>query len=144
MLAGQLGLIVAALFTGAALYITVAEQPARLRLDERSLLAEWQPSYGRGFAMQAPLALLGFALGLVAYWLTKGPAFLAAALLMLANWPWTLFAMMPTNKALMAIHPGSADGRVRTLILRWGRLHAVRTALGALATVAFLGGIALG
>jgi Domain of unknown function (DUF1772) len=141
MLAGQLGLLVAALFTGAALYVNVAEQPARLRLDERSLLAEWQASYARGFAMQAPLALLGFALGIAAYWPANELIFLAGAFLMLANWPWTLLAMMPTNKALMAIDREAADGRVRELALRWGRLHAVRTVLGALATVAFLIGL---
>ena len=141
MLAGQLGLVVAALFTGAAFYINVAEQPARLRLDEKSLIAAWRPSYQRGFAVQAPLALLGFVLGIAAYWPAGEPAFLAAGLLMLANWPWTLFAMMPTNKALMSIDPDAPDGRVRTLAVRWGKLHAVRTMLGALATVAFLGGL---
>jgi len=40
MLAGQLALIVAATFFGAALYVNVAEQPARLTLDDRSALAE--------------------------------------------------------------------------------------------------------
>jgi hypothetical protein len=86
MLSGLFALAVAALFTGAAFYIHFAEQPARLGLKDRPLLAEWKKSYRLGFAMQATLALIGFILGAVAWWQTGKPAFLAGALLILANW----------------------------------------------------------
>ena len=136
MLAGYLALTVAAFFTGAAFYVNFAEQPARLTLDDRALLAEWKPSYKRGFAMQAPLAIAGFILGLAAWWFTHRLWFVVGALLMIANWPWTFFGVMPTNKILMAIEVGDAGSRL--LIMRWNRLHAVRTAFGGLALLSFL------
>jgi hypothetical protein len=71
MLAGQLALIVAALFAGAAIYVNVAEQPARLSLEDRSLLVQWKPAYKRGFTMQASLAIAGFLLGMLARWQTN-------------------------------------------------------------------------
>ena len=138
MLPGQIALIAAALFTGAAFYINFAEQPARLALDDRSLLAQWKPSYSRGYTMQATLAVVSGLLGLLALWLTGDWRWLAGAVLILANWPFTLLGIMPTNKALYAIPEDSADSAARDLIDTWARLHAVRTVLGFAATVAYL------
>ncbi len=135
---GLLALISAAIFTGAALYVNVAEQPARLTLDDRALLAEWKPSYRRGFAMQAPLALVGFLLGMMAWWQAGHAGFLAGAIAMIAPWPWTLIAIKPVNDALLATGPDGAGPQTRARIVKWGVLHGVRTALGALATSAFL------
>ncbi len=133
--AGLLALTIAATFSGAALYVSIAEQPARLQLDDKALLDEWKPSYKRGFAMQAPLALLGFIFGLAAWYENGGDGFLWGAFILLANWPWTLLAIMPTNKKLMAMEAQNSD--IRPLIRKWGRLHAVRSALGLLATLLF-------
>jgi len=138
MTIGLLALTVAALFTGAAIYVNVAEQPARLMLDDRALLSEWKPSYKRGAAMQASLALVGFVLGMVAWWQETHPGFVVGAIAIIAPWPWTLLVIKPVNDALLATAPEQAGPLSRALIERWGVLHAVRTALGVLASLAFL------
>ena len=138
MISGLLALIAAALFAGAAFYVDVAEQPARLSLDDRALLSEWKPAYERGAAMQASLALLGFVLGLIAWWQAPHAGFVVGAIAIIAPWPWTLIGIKPVNDALLATELDQAGPHTRALIVKWGTLHAVRTGLGALATVAFL------
>ena len=138
MFAGILALTIAALFTGAAIYVNIAEQPARLQLDPKSLLIEWQPSYARGAVMQASLAVLSCALGLLAFILTYNWHWLVGAALIVAPWPYTMFIIMPTNKILKATLPAAANEDTHNLVRQWGLLHAVRSLLGALAVVAYL------
>jgi hypothetical protein len=138
MIAGLIGLAVAAAFAGAAFYVGFAEQPARLQLDDRALLRQWKPSYARGFAMQATLAVLSAAFGLLASWQLHDWRWALAAALILANWPYTLLVMLPTNKRIGDWPIERAGPESRALIIKWGKLHAVRTALGIASAAVYL------
>lgn len=138
MFVGQLALVTAALFAGAAFYVSFAEQPARQALDARNQLAHWKPSYARGYVMQASLAVISGALGVWAWWETQDWRWIAGAVLILANWPYTIIVMTPVNKELGAIRDSDAGTGSVALLEKWGRLHAVRTMLGLAAVAAYV------
>lgn len=128
----------AALFAGAALYINVAEHPARMSLETRIAAAQWAPSYKRATWLQAPLALVSLLSG-VGVWLLGGDvAWLAAALLVGAVVPITFGIIMPTNHALLTPGRDLSSVETRELLVRWGRLHAVRTLLSLASTVIYI------
>jgi hypothetical protein len=138
MLTGHLALVFAAAFAGAAFYVTFAEHPARLGLDDQSSLKQFKPSYEAGYTMQASLAVVCGALGMLSAWISHDWRWILGAVLILANWPYTLIVIMPTNHKLKAIAVPDAGPSVHALLERWGRLHSVRTVLGIAATVTYL------
>ena len=98
-------------------------------------LAEFRPSYRRAAAMQASLAAIGSLAAVGAWALGRGVPVLVAGLLLGAAIPFTLLVVLPTNKRLLdpALDPRSAEAA--SLLTRWGRLHAVRSAASAVAFV---------
>jgi hypothetical protein len=138
MLAGHLALIAAALFAGGGLHITLAEQPARLRLDDQAMLAEWKPSFTFAQRIAAPLAILGSGLGLIAWWMTGRAHWSAGAFLLGAVVPYTLIRIKPINDQLLAIATPEAGPTSRALIVRWGQLHNVRVVVALVAIACFV------
>jgi hypothetical protein len=128
----------AALFAGAALYINVVEHPARMGLETRVAAMQWAPSYKRATWLQAPLALVSLLCGIAAWLSGDGIGWLVAALLVGAVVPFTFGVIMPTNHRLLAPGRDLSSAETRELLLRWGQLHAVRTALSLAGTVLFL------
>jgi Domain of unknown function (DUF1772) len=141
MLKALFALVAAALFAGAALYVTLAEHPARMRLADEHGLAQWKASYARAAPMQVLLALLSLALGVWAWWKTDEIWLLAGALLIAAAIPLTLIVILPVTRRLQATAAGAAGADTRALLTRWGRLHLLRTLLGLAAVAAYLAAI---
>jgi hypothetical protein len=59
------------------------------------------------------------------------------ALLIFANWPYTLVLILPINKRIEATAPEKANAETRALIVQWGTLHVGRSLLGIAATLAY-------
>ena len=135
--------LTAALFAGAAIYINVAEHPARMALDTRSATIQWAPSYKRATWMQAPLAIVSFLTGTGAWLLGGGRLWLLAALLIGAVVPFTFIAIMPTNRRLLVANRDIGSTGTRELLEHWAKLHAVRSVASAIATVLMLWALVL-
>jgi hypothetical protein len=127
-----------AIFAGAAIYINLVEHPARMGLDTRSAALEWAPSYQRGALMQAPLAVIAFIAGVVAAVLGGGVVWLVAAVLVGSVVPLTLLGIAPTNRQLLADGRDLASAETRQLLVQWGNLHAIRSALSLVALLLML------
>jgi len=98
----------------------------------------WAPSYKRATVMQAPLAVLSFFAGVSAWSLGGGIMWFAGAVLIALVVPFTFLAIMPTNHLLLAHGRDLASTETRALLIKWNRLHAVRSLLALLALVFYL------
>jgi hypothetical protein len=130
-------LLSAAMFAGGAVYVSVVEHPARLRAGIAAALAEFRPSYRRAAPWQAAMAAvsllagLGLAVITVTWTWALGGAMVGAVI------PFTLIAIMPTTRRLLG-GPSLAEAEAARLLLRWGRLHWIRSGLGVGGFLVFL------
>ncbi len=136
--AGLFAFAAASIFLGAALYINIVEQPARLKLEPRASLREWTPSNRRGFAMLALLAVLSAILAYADFAHSGDMRWPIGGTLMLLTWPYAYFVITPVNVMLHDVPPGEPASSVRELLHEWGLLEAGQTAIGLAAWLIFL------
>jgi hypothetical protein len=130
--------LAAALFAGAALYINIAEHPSRMALETRTAALQWAASYRRATLLQAPLALVSLVCGTGAWLLGADIRWLVAALLIGSVVPFTFVVVMPTNRQLLQPDRDLASAQTRSLLVKWNRLHTVRTMLSLAASLIYL------
>jgi uncharacterized membrane protein len=128
-----LATLCAGLFAGAAIYITLVEHPARMECGTELAATEFGPSYRRAALMQASLAAVGLVAAIVAWVQGRGLVVLIGGLLLGAVIPFTLVVILPTNKRLLDPGLDRSSAEAAALLARWGRLHAVRGGVSAVA-----------
>ena len=133
-----IAVLTCAMFTGAAIYINVVEHPARMQCGVEVAATEFPPSYRRGTVMQVTSATSGL-LSSISAWLS-GATFwwLVAGIVLVSVIPFTLIVILPTNKRLLDPTLDRRSVEAERLLARWGRLHAVRSALSGVALLLFL------
>ena len=133
-----LAVLSCSLFTGASVYINLVEHPARMECGVEIAATEFPPSYRRATVMQVSLAALGLLFSIAAW--IAGATFwwLVAGALLGSVIPFTLFVILPTNKLLLSPTLDKQSVEAELLLARWGRLHAVRSVLSALALLLLL------
>jgi len=134
----MVGTLACSLFTGAAVYINLVEHPARLACGTEVAARQWAPSYKRATVLQVPLAIVSTLAGVAQWLLGRGGAWLLGAALIAAVVPFTLVVILPTNHELLEPGRDNASEETRRLLVTWGRLHAVRSALSLAATLVYL------
>lgn len=138
LLVATVAVLACTLFTGAAVYITLVEHPARLSCSTEVALTQWAPSYARATVLQVALAVLATLGGLARWWQGAGALWLGGALCIFSVIPFTLVGILPTNKKLLEPGRDRGSAETRALLETWGRLHAVRSALSLAASLLFL------
>jgi uncharacterized membrane protein len=126
------------LFAGAALYINLVEHPARLSCGTELAATEFGPSYKRATVMQVTLAVVAALAGLVRGLVGGGSIWFYGAAAIFAAIPFTLFFMLRINNRIVDPARDKASVEMRTLLERWGRLHAVRTIFSLGASLLFI------
>lgn len=127
-----------ALFAGAAIYIKVAEHPARLECGTELAATVFAHSYNRAAAMQAALALIS-TLAAVGVWALGGDLlWLVGALLIFVVVPFTLVVIMLTNVKLKSADLDKSADSTRVLLESWGRLNLLRPTSSTMAAALFI------
>jgi hypothetical protein len=127
----------AAAFLGAAVYIGLVEQPARLALGGRAMIKEWAQSNHRGTVMMSALAVVSAILAFIQFKTDGDVRWIIGGVIILASWLYSHFVMVPVNIWLCAVPLARPVLPVRKLMRDWGLLEWGQALIGLSAVCDF-------
>ena len=133
-----IAIVACSLFAGAAIYVSFVEHPARMECGTELATTVFGPSYRRAAVMQASLSAVGFVFSVIACLTSTNIWWVVGGALLVLVIPFTLLVIMPTNRQLLSSGLNKKSSHTQDLLVRWGRLHAVRSVLSFAALVIFL------
>jgi len=149
LLLDQMAIMATSLFCGAAVYVSLVEQPARMQVPLREAARQFGKSYPRAALLQ-PIYIATSCAASATRSLTTFPsvtlhrqskamqqAHLVNLVMMGGCLMWTLVSMLPGNKALLAAEREPIP-RVKQLLQTWGWKHNLRSVASAAALFVLL------
>jgi len=130
-----ISVIATGLFAGGALMQSIVDHPARQSTEPAAAIGQMQATLKFADPYMPILVLLGSISMMVTYYFHHRTwHIVAAALLLLLIIPFTLIVIFPVNKKMLTLSGAAHEhSAIRSLMRRWGRLHAIRSALGCTA-----------
>ena len=134
---GLYAFAVAAAFLGATIYISLVEQPARLRLNGRAMIQEWKLSNRRGTLVLSIFAVLSALIAFIQFRMSGDVRWIIGGITILASLLYAYFVMLPVNIWLFSIPLGRPVSPIRKLMRDWGLLEWGHALIGLAACCAF-------
>jgi hypothetical protein len=132
-----ISVIATGVFAGGALMQSIVDHPARESTEPAAAIGQMQATLKFADPYMPILVLLGSVSMMVTYFCHHRTWHIAAdALLLFLIIPFTLIFILPVNKKMLALSGAAPEHpAIRSLMRRWGRLHAVRSILGFAALI---------
>jgi hypothetical protein len=89
------------IFTGTAVYISLVGPPARMTCGTPGAVSPFEYSYARAEVTQASLAARGCVASASSWWIGGGYGWQIGGILLMSVVPFTLIAILPTNRRLL-------------------------------------------
>ncbi|NQZ29987.1 MAG: DUF1772 domain-containing protein [Oceanospirillaceae bacterium] len=123
---------------GVALTASIVVHPILLAVSKPTAIEVFKPFFDKTHIIVIVLSMLVSGIALVASFLSGHWSWFIISLLMHLNGPYTLIFMMPLNRRLMAEDVDPHSEQTSNDLIKWGKLHAVRTVVNGLIFLIFI------